>query len=377
MHKSPILPLLALTTALGTAAQAGDPFRRPLRSMLKDRPPSGLALSDPGSSLSPQLSPRADGGRGGRMVSPLSPAKAEGKGCGAKPAPASTAPRSPRPACAPDLRRRTPRPRRPGAPGAGGAVNARPCPSRARPSGRTRPRTWGRSRSASRRRLLGAVTSNPDLVTLRNSNVASPEAVEVARRFPTTLNPTLWVDFRPITLIPPDTFGNSGGRRTGTGPFYHFGKSYYYISYRQPIELGHQTTHRYHIAQAALEPAAVDRVAGRADRRSSRPTASSRRRPTAARSSGWPSELADFNDRLAADAQARARGQPGRRRRRHAGRGREPGDPPAGRGREAGLRQRPDRPAQPDRRPRVGRHRRAARRVHPAAEHPARSRTRP
>ena len=60
--------------------------------------------------------------------------------------------------------------------------------------------------------LLGAVTSNPDLVTLRNSNVASPEAVEVARRFPTTLNPTLWVDFRPITLIPPDTFANRTGR---------------------------------------------------------------------------------------------------------------------------------------------------------------------
>ena len=48
--------------------------------------------------------------------------------------------------------------------------------------------------------LYGAVTSNPDLVTLRNSNIASPEAVEVARRFPTTLNPTLWVDFRPINV---------------------------------------------------------------------------------------------------------------------------------------------------------------------------------
>ena len=37
-----------------------------------------------------------------------------------------------------------------------------------------------------------------------------------------------------------------------TGPFYHFGKVYYYISYRQPVELGHQTTHRYAIARAAL-----------------------------------------------------------------------------------------------------------------------------
>jgi cobalt-zinc-cadmium efflux system outer membrane protein len=97
--------------------------------------------------------------------------------------------------------------------------------------------------------LLGAVTSNPDLVTLRNSNVASPEAVEVARRFPTTLNPTLWIDFRPITLIPPDTFANHTGRN---GPFYHNGQVFWYISYRQPIELGHQTTHRYAVARAAL-----------------------------------------------------------------------------------------------------------------------------
>ena len=75
--------------------------------------------------------------------------------------------------------------------------------------------------------LLGAVTSNPDLVALRNSNVASAEAVEVARRFPTTLNPTLWVDFRPITLIPPDTFGRCDAGTT-TGPFYHYGQVFYY-----------------------------------------------------------------------------------------------------------------------------------------------------
>jgi cobalt-zinc-cadmium efflux system outer membrane protein len=98
--------------------------------------------------------------------------------------------------------------------------------------------------------LMGAVTSNPDLLTLRNSNIASPEAVEVARRFPVTLNPTLWIDFRPITLIPRDTFVSSGHRPGG--PFYHFGQVFWYISYRQPIELGHQTTHRYHIARAAL-----------------------------------------------------------------------------------------------------------------------------
>src|SRR5262249_13415976 len=86
--------------------------------------------------------------------------------------------------------------------------------------------------------------------TLRNSNIASPEAVEVARRFPVTLNPTIWIDFRPITLIPPDTFASTPHKPGG--PFYHFGQVWWYLSYRQPIELGHQTTHRYHIARAAL-----------------------------------------------------------------------------------------------------------------------------
>jgi outer membrane protein, heavy metal efflux system len=107
--------------------------------------------------------------------------------------------------------------------------------------------------------LYGALTGNPDLVVLRQggavANSPSPEAVEVARRFPTTLNPTLWVDYRPITLIPPNTFG--GGAGAGTGgphtPFYHSGQQYLYLSLRQPVELGHQTTHRYRIAQAALD----------------------------------------------------------------------------------------------------------------------------
>ncbi len=89
--------------------------------------------------------------------------------------------------------------------------------------------------------LYGAITSNPDLVTMRNSNVATPESVEVARHFPTTLNPTLWMDIRPNTLSP-----------DVTGHGYHAGQAFVYISLRQPIELGHQTTHRYSIAKAAL-----------------------------------------------------------------------------------------------------------------------------
>ena len=107
--------------------------------------------------------------------------------------------------------------------------------------------------------LLGAITSNPDLATLRQgtANGPSPEAVEVARRFPVTLNPTVFIDYRPITLIPRDPFGTAAANSTGAGAhhggFYHSGQNYILVSLRQPIELGHQTTHRYHIAQAALE----------------------------------------------------------------------------------------------------------------------------
>jgi outer membrane protein, heavy metal efflux system len=108
--------------------------------------------------------------------------------------------------------------------------------------------------------LYGALTSNPDLVTLRQGNVLaiSAEAVEVARHFPTTLNPTLWIDYRPITLVPTGTFGSGtpGGGHTGlpgANGFYHYGQNYIYVSLRQPIELGHQTTHRYRIAQALYD----------------------------------------------------------------------------------------------------------------------------
>jgi cobalt-zinc-cadmium efflux system outer membrane protein len=86
--------------------------------------------------------------------------------------------------------------------------------------------------------LYGALGGNPDLVALRNSSIASPESVEVARRFPTTLNPTLWLDIRPWTW-------------EATGHGYHPEQAIFYISWRQPIELGHQTTHRYAIAKAA------------------------------------------------------------------------------------------------------------------------------
>jgi cobalt-zinc-cadmium efflux system outer membrane protein len=102
--------------------------------------------------------------------------------------------------------------------------------------------------------LYATLTYNADLNTLRLGNPTTPsaESVEVARRFPTTLNPTLWIDYRFIDLIPFEPFGGPGGS-VRRGPFYHWGQQYLYLSVRQPIELGHQTTHRYHIAQAAYE----------------------------------------------------------------------------------------------------------------------------
>ncbi|MDB5351725.1 MAG: outer membrane protein [Planctomycetota bacterium] len=97
--------------------------------------------------------------------------------------------------------------------------------------------------------LYGAITSNPDLVALRQGNAASAEAVEVARRFPTTLNPTLWVDVRPLAYerVPGMTLGN-GGR---IPPKLDQKDALMFFSLRQPIELGHQTRSRYHIAKAA------------------------------------------------------------------------------------------------------------------------------
>ena len=61
--------------------------------------------------------------------------------------------------------------------------------------------------------LYGAITSNPDLVTLREGNAlaASAEAVEVARNFPTTLNPTL------VDRLSPDHAGSERDVRDGPG----------------------------------------------------------------------------------------------------------------------------------------------------------------
>ena len=192
-------------------------------------------------------------------------------------------------------------------PGIGGPLDAMTSPS----PDVTGPAGIGGQSLSLQAALYGALTSNPDLVTLRQglpgANAPSPEAVEVARRFPTTLNPTVWIDYRPITLIPPDTFGGTstgGSRSSGHSGFYHFGQNYLLFSIRQPVELGHQTTHRYSIARAALDQQrwTVTQAELTALVQTYRffQTAAYRREKLRV-----AIELADFNDRLLATLQRR------------------------------------------------------------------------
>ena len=87
--------------------------------------------------------------------------------------------------------------------------------------------------------LQGALTGNPDLLAIRQNAPATWEAVEVARRFPVTLNPTLWLNVRPFNFQPKA----GGGWKSLEG--------WINTSIRQPLEFGHQTTHRHAIAMAA------------------------------------------------------------------------------------------------------------------------------
>jgi cobalt-zinc-cadmium efflux system outer membrane protein len=92
--------------------------------------------------------------------------------------------------------------------------------------------------------LLGAITANPDLVALRQNAPATAEAVEVARHFSTLLNPTIFLNPRPLS------YERNNNRHT-----YRQVQGYFNFSVRQPIEWGHQTTHRYNIARAAHDQA--------------------------------------------------------------------------------------------------------------------------
>ena len=87
--------------------------------------------------------------------------------------------------------------------------------------------------------LQWTLSSNPDLVALRQNLCVSWAAVAVARKFPMSLNPTVSVDVRPWTFER-DTGG--GARQLDTQIT---------VSWLQPIELGHRRFRRSAIAQAA------------------------------------------------------------------------------------------------------------------------------
>ena len=135
--------------------------------------------------------------------------------------------------------------------------------------------------------LYRTLTCNPDLNLLRLGNPTTPsaESVEVARHFPTTLNPTLWIDYRPMILIPFEAFGPQepleqgpfiiGGNSTSTCP--SASRSSWDIRPRTAITSPRQPT----ISSAGPSPRP-------SSWRWSRPTASFRRLSTGARSSRSP-----------------------------------------------------------------------------------------
>jgi len=86
--------------------------------------------------------------------------------------------------------------------------------------------------------LATALTSNPDLVALRGGIPASAEAVNVARYFPTAINPTFAAEIRPIIREQPSP--------DATDPV----TSMIFVL-EQPIEFGHRRRLRTVIAEAA------------------------------------------------------------------------------------------------------------------------------
>ncbi|MGA2034801.1 MAG: TolC family protein [Thermoguttaceae bacterium] len=87
--------------------------------------------------------------------------------------------------------------------------------------------------------LEWTLARNPDLIAQRQNLEVSEAALELARHFPTSLNPTVTVDVRPWVFGPPP-----GGGLDHPIPLVN-------VTWAQPIELGHRTGIRTAIAQAA------------------------------------------------------------------------------------------------------------------------------
>jgi cobalt-zinc-cadmium efflux system outer membrane protein len=86
--------------------------------------------------------------------------------------------------------------------------------------------------------LQWTLSCNPDLVAIRQNLNVSADAVQVARRFPTSLNPTVSVDMQPWIF------------ERGPGQEIDQLATKVSVSWMQPIEFGHRTALRTSIACA-------------------------------------------------------------------------------------------------------------------------------
>ena len=87
--------------------------------------------------------------------------------------------------------------------------------------------------------LSWTLQANPTLVAVRQNLGVSAEAISVARRFPTSLNPTLSVDVRPWVF-----------QRQATDAVQRL-EPFVSVSWAQPIELGNRREYRLQMAQAS------------------------------------------------------------------------------------------------------------------------------
>ncbi len=78
---------------------------------------------------------------------------------------------------------------------------------------------------------------NPTLLATRQNLNVSAEAVNVAKHFPTSLNPTVSVQYEPWVFGQGDN-GQSGRLDRAV-----------YLTWGQPIELGHRQSYREQMAQ--------------------------------------------------------------------------------------------------------------------------------
>jgi cobalt-zinc-cadmium efflux system outer membrane protein len=86
--------------------------------------------------------------------------------------------------------------------------------------------------------LQWTLQSNPNLVATRQSLNVSAEAVHVAQHFPTSLNPTVSIQYEPYVF-----------QRQPNGQTASLDRAVY-LTWGQPIELGHRQAYREQMAQA-------------------------------------------------------------------------------------------------------------------------------